>query len=33
MPLRLFLTGKEHGPELNKVIAILGKDKILQISN
>lgn len=31
MPIRLLLTGKEHGPELNKIMAILGKEKILKI--
>jgi glutamyl-tRNA synthetase len=29
MPIRLLLTGNEHGPELNKIMAILGKEKIL----
>lgn len=29
MPIRLAITGIEHGPELNKLISILGKDKIL----
>jgi glutamyl/glutaminyl-tRNA synthetase len=31
MPLRLLLTGNEHGPELNKIISILGKEKILKL--
>jgi glutamyl/glutaminyl-tRNA synthetase len=31
MPLRLFLTGNEHGPELNKIIAIIGKEKITKL--
>jgi glutamyl/glutaminyl-tRNA synthetase len=31
MPLRMLLTGKEHGPELYKIIDILGKNKILNI--
>lgn len=30
MPIRLAITGNEHGPELNKVISIFGKDKIKQ---
>jgi nondiscriminating glutamyl-tRNA synthetase len=29
MPIRLVLTGLDHGPELYKIIAILGKKKIL----
>ena len=29
MPIRAVLTGKVHGPELDKVFAILGKDKAL----
>lgn len=29
MPIRLVLTGLDHGPELYKIIAILGKNKIL----
>lgn len=28
MPIRLAITGSEHGPELNKIIAILGKNTI-----
>jgi glutamyl/glutaminyl-tRNA synthetase len=28
MPLRIALTGKEHGPELANIIDLLGKDKI-----
>ena len=28
MPIRLAITGIEHGPELNKIISILGKEKI-----
>lgn len=31
MPIRLLLTGHEHGPELNKIMSILGKEKILEI--
>ncbi len=27
MPVRLALTGKEHGPELPKVVELLGKEK------
>jgi len=30
MPIRAVLTGKIHGPELDKVFAILGKDVALQ---
>lgn len=29
MPLRVVLTGKMHGPDLDKVIALIGKEKIL----
>lgn len=29
MPLRVVLTGKMHGPDLDKIIAILGRDRIL----
>ncbi|MCQ3914627.1 MAG: hypothetical protein MJ201_02345 [Mycoplasmoidaceae bacterium] len=28
MPIRLAITGSEHGPELNKIISILGKQTI-----
>jgi len=28
MPIRLAITGLEHGPELNKIISILGKERI-----
>ncbi len=30
MPIRLAISGIEHGPELNKIISILGKDLIKQ---
>jgi nondiscriminating glutamyl-tRNA synthetase len=30
MPIRAALTGKVHGPELDKVFAILGKDAALK---
>jgi nondiscriminating glutamyl-tRNA synthetase len=30
MPVRAALTGKNHGPELDKVFAILGKDVALR---
>ncbi|MCQ2956371.1 MAG: hypothetical protein MJ233_00400 [Mycoplasmoidaceae bacterium] len=30
MPIRLAITGIEHGPELNKIISIIGKDLIKQ---
>ncbi len=29
MPLRVVLTGKMHGPDLDKIIALLGSEKIL----
>ncbi len=29
MPLRLALTGQSHGPQMNKVIALLGREKLL----
>jgi nondiscriminating glutamyl-tRNA synthetase len=29
MPLRLIAIGKEHGPEMNKILPIIGKQKIL----
>ncbi len=29
MPTRAILTGNVHGPELNNVIELLGKDEIL----
>ncbi|HCL57368.1 MAG TPA: glutamate--tRNA ligase [Spirochaetia bacterium] len=31
MPIRLFATGQEHGPDLNTVLTLLGKNKILKI--
>ncbi|MGV8056540.1 MAG: glutamate--tRNA ligase [Smithellaceae bacterium] len=33
MPIRAALTGKLHGPELDKVFAILGKDSVLKRIN
>jgi glutamyl-tRNA synthetase len=30
MPLRLALTGREHGPELKKILPLLGRDKVIQ---
>ena len=30
MPLRIALTGEQHGPELAQIAALLGKEKILQ---
>jgi nondiscriminating glutamyl-tRNA synthetase len=30
MPIRAALTGKVHGPELDKVFVILGKDTALK---
>lgn len=30
MPIRLAATGLEHGPELNKILSILGKERILK---
>ncbi len=29
MPLRVVVTGKMHGPDLDKIIALIGRDKIL----
>ena len=28
MPMRIALTGKQHGPELAQIAAILGKEKM-----
>jgi len=33
MPIRLALTGLEHGPELKSMIYLLGKEKILKRLN
>jgi nondiscriminating glutamyl-tRNA synthetase len=33
MPLRAVLTGRTHGPELEKVFVLLGKEKVLQRAN
>jgi nondiscriminating glutamyl-tRNA synthetase len=30
MPIRTALTGKIHGPELDKVFAVIGKDAALK---
>ena len=30
MPLRLALTGLEHGPELKKILPLLGRDKVIE---
>lgn len=30
MPLRLALTGREHGPELKKLLPLLGREQVLQ---
>ena len=30
MPIRVAVTGQQHGPDLQKAIALLGKDKIKQ---
>jgi len=30
MPLRLALTGREHGPELKKLLPLLGRERVLQ---
>jgi nondiscriminating glutamyl-tRNA synthetase len=30
MPLRAVLTGQTHGPELEKVFVLLGKEKIMK---
>ena len=29
MPLRVVLTGKMHGPDLDKIISLIGKERIL----
>jgi glutamyl/glutaminyl-tRNA synthetase len=29
MPIRLFAIGKEHGPEMNKILPIIGKKNLL----
>ncbi|MDE6477491.1 MAG: hypothetical protein K2L48_04940 [Mycoplasmoidaceae bacterium] len=29
LPMRLVTIGKEHGPEMNKILTIVGKEKIL----
>ena len=29
MPLRVVLTGKMHGPDLDKMIALIGRERIL----
>lgn len=33
MPIRLALTGQEHGPELGEVLALIGKDKLMKRLN
>jgi nondiscriminating glutamyl-tRNA synthetase len=33
MPVRIALTGQMHGPDLDKIIALLGKDNIGQRLN
>ena len=33
MPIRLAITGIEHGPELNKIISIVGKERVLERLN
>ena len=30
MPVRVALTGSIHGPDLDKIMAILGKDKVIK---
>jgi glutamyl-tRNA synthetase len=30
MPLRLALTGLEHGPELKKILPLIGREKTLK---
>jgi len=30
MPLRLVLTGREHGPELKKILPLLGREKVME---
>ncbi|EGD50072.1 glutamyl-tRNA synthetase [Thermoanaerobacter ethanolicus JW 200] len=29
MPIRVAVTGEDHGPELVKIIPLLGKDKVI----
>ena len=33
MPIRIVCIGKEHGPEMNKIMTIIGKEKILENIN
>ncbi|GHU49195.1 hypothetical protein FACS189459_0060 [Bacilli bacterium] len=33
MPIRIAAIGKEHGPEMNKILYIIGKEKILENIN
>ena len=33
MPLRLALTGREHGPELKKVLPLIGQEKTMKRLN
>jgi glutamyl/glutaminyl-tRNA synthetase len=33
MPMRLIAIGKEHGPEMNKTLPIIGKEKIIENIN
>ena len=30
LPMRIACIGKEHGPEMNKILTIIGKDQILK---
>ena len=30
MPLRLALTGREHGPELKKLLPLIGRERALR---
>ncbi len=33
MPLRLILTGQEHGPDINNIISVFGKDRMIKLLN
>jgi glutamyl/glutaminyl-tRNA synthetase len=32
MPIRLYAIGKEHGPEMNKILPVIGKENLLNKS-
>ena len=33
MPIRVAVTGVMHGPDLNVIVALMGRDKVLQRLN